>query len=607
MNRRRPRLLAAVTAALLAVGGLVAGASPAAADGELTVSGHGWGHGRGMGQWGALGYAVDHGWSYTRILDHYYSNTTMGSVGDAEMTVELLALTGKPLVVVGKDVRVNGTRIGTAARLTLQPGGTVKVERGTGCVSTWQSVAGAFAANATRVTNGSTGTTLDDLLRVCEASGERAYRGSLSVVSHAGQQLTINHLPTEAYLRGVVPRESPAYWADLGGGRGAEALKAQAVAARSYARSSVRPSGALTCDTTACQVYRGAGLKTAGWDPYEDRRTDAAITATAGQVRMLRGAVARTEFSSSTGGWTAGGVFPAVEDLGDDITSNPNHDWSVTMPLSTVASRLGTGTITSIAVTGRNGLGAEGGRVTQVTVVSSTGTRTFTGNQVRSRLGLKSDWFSLSATTDEAARKVVVALYEDILGRGPDAAGLEHWTDIVQRTGDARAVARGIVMSTERLHTFIRAEYRAALGRAPEPAGLTHWTGYMQSGTSVPELQVYIYGSDEALLTLGHGDLGRWVDGVYRGILGRPASSSERAHWVDVARRQDRPTVVHAVAMSDEAGLRRLDSYYARMLDRAPDASGIGTYLPLMRGNGDFLLPIEIGGSPEYWMKAQTR
>ena len=62
------------------------------------------------------------------------------------------------------------------------------------------------------------------------------------------------------YLRGVVPRESPASWGDASGGKGMAALQAQAVAARSYAAAQNRYSWAQTCDYQNCQVYGGAGL-----------------------------------------------------------------------------------------------------------------------------------------------------------------------------------------------------------------------------------------------------------------------------------------------------------------------------------------------------------
>ncbi|NBO84184.1 MAG: hypothetical protein EBV14_02360, partial [Actinobacteria bacterium] len=99
---------------------------------------------------------------------------------------------------------------------------------------------------------------------------------------------TINAVNMEAYLRGVVPRESPAGWGDAVGGAGMNALRAQAVAARSYASTENRyPGLAHTCDTMDCQVYGGAGLREGvSEQPYslEDPRTDLAIAETAGVV-----------------------------------------------------------------------------------------------------------------------------------------------------------------------------------------------------------------------------------------------------------------------------------------------------------------------------------
>lgn len=610
--RRFVRFVTVVACAALLATGLPA--VPAqAADGQLTISGRGYGHGRGMGQYGAYGYAVDKGWAYDAILKHYYGGTSLaGDAGNPKILVELTRFTGSDTILTGTGLTVGGTAVGQAAVLLRKTAaGTVDVYRGTGCAGPWSAKPWKTLASGVEVGTTGSQSSQANLVRMCESGTAKGYRGTITVTVVNGTQYTLNRVEVDAYLRGVVPRESPASWGDAAGGKGLQALKAQAVAARSYALSSgTRASGALTCDTTTCQVYGGAltwsGTSTTS---IEDARTDRSISETSGQVmRATNGSIARTEFSSSTGGWTVGGVFPAVEDLGDATASNPNRTWSTTVSYSAVAKALGTGTIRSVTVSARNGLGADGGRVTQVTVTTTSGATTkVTGSAFRSALGLKSDWFTLSGTSGQEAEAVVRALYQDILGREPDAEGLKTWTDLVARTGDARQVAQGIVMSTERLHTFIRAEYAAALKRAPEPAGLAHWTSYMQAGTNVPELQVYIYASDEALLNLGRGDLGTWVDGVYRGILGRAAGASERSYWAGVAARVDRPTVVRSIAMSDEAGLRRLDGYYETMLQRDPDSSGVSTYLPLMRGNGDFLLPIQIGGSPEYWMRAQVR
>ena len=85
------------------------GAANAFAPDIITVEGRGWGHGRGLQQWGALGYAVDHFWSYEQILQHYYSNTTSSAIADREIKVhitrnnemDLLVTSAMPFTVEG--------------------------------------------------------------------------------------------------------------------------------------------------------------------------------------------------------------------------------------------------------------------------------------------------------------------------------------------------------------------------------------------------------------------------------------------------------------------------------------------------------------------------
>ncbi|MBA2626370.1 MAG: stage II sporulation protein, partial [Acidimicrobiia bacterium] len=122
-------------------------------------------------------------------------------------------------------------------------------------------------------------------------------------------------------------------------------------------------------------------------------RTDRAIARTAGIVRIRDGAVARTEFSSSTGGWSAGGVFPPVEDLADATPSNPNHDWTARVPAASIEAAYGRGQLLGVKVVSRNGLGDWGGRALQVRVNLTGGTVLVTGDEFRSRFALKSNWF----------------------------------------------------------------------------------------------------------------------------------------------------------------------------------------------------------------------
>jgi SpoIID/LytB domain protein len=362
-----------------------------------------------MGQYGALGYAVDHGWSTQKIINYYYAPGSLATDGgNPSQTVEISAVTGSVTEVLGAGLAVNGTTINAPAVRLVRDGSDQKfnVYTGTGCSpSTWTK---HEALNAKRLAEAEITTTetsdISKMLRVCQSGNDVAYRGK--IVAKVGKNsagaytsYTVNVLPMQSYLRGVVPRESPASWADVGGGKGAAALRAQAVAARSYAMSENRSTYYKTCDTTSCQVYKGAGwfVDDKTFTVLEDSRSNKAIDDTNGWYVKLGGKAARTEFSSSTGGWTAGGTFNAVQDQGDGIASNPNRNWSATMKVTDIASALGVGTLSSIAITGRNGLGADGGRVTEVTVKSGSTTKKFTGNEIRSKLGLKSDWFTFSA------------------------------------------------------------------------------------------------------------------------------------------------------------------------------------------------------------------
>ncbi|MGX5655258.1 SpoIID/LytB domain-containing protein [Geodermatophilus nigrescens] len=402
MFRSLRRLSLAAVCSLALLTGLEGGLPSASAADSVVLAGHGYGHGRGLSQWGALGYAVDHGWNWAQILDHYYGGTATGTAGNPEMTVRLTALDGASSVTVTSSrdfwvgdaagaYRISG---GDAATLTRAGAGWTLTARRGGCSGAVAGGAVPLPAVPEAAPAADPGADARAPLTTCQNG--RGYRGKLRFVVDAGATRVVDVLDTESYLRGVVPRESPAGWADQGGGRGIEALRAQAVAARSYALSESRASYAKTCDTTSCQVYGGAALNGA-W--VEDGRTDRAIADTAGVVRRNgSGAVVRTEFSSSSGGWTAGGQFTAVADLGD--TRSPYHDWQVTVTAAQVqAAWPAIGSFVDLRVTGRNGLGADGGRVTSVQVVGTAGTVTASGNDVRSRLGLRSDWFSPVGTS----------------------------------------------------------------------------------------------------------------------------------------------------------------------------------------------------------------
>jgi SpoIID/LytB domain protein len=379
---------------LLVVGGVVlaAPAPPAlAAPEDVPITGHGFGHGRGLSQWGAFGYATQFGWTHQQILARYYSNAGTADIGNPQVTVRLLALDNRPLSVTsGQAFVVDGRQLaaGTAAQISRNADGTWQLTTRSSC--TGPVTGSAVIGQPTATTVAAPGNDVTRMLTLC-APEARAYRGALTVVWD-GALHTVNRLPMEDYLRGVVPRESPASWGDAAGGAGINALRAQAVAARSFAQAENRYPYAKTCDSTTCQVYGGAGLNGVR---IEDARTDRAVADTSGDVMTLGGQVARTEFHSSSGGWTAGGTFPAVLDEGD--VASPYHNWAVTLTRSGIAAAFGVGPLQSITVLSRNGLGADGGRVLSVRVTGTTRSVVVDGNTFRTALGLRSDWFTVGS------------------------------------------------------------------------------------------------------------------------------------------------------------------------------------------------------------------
>ncbi len=379
--------------------------------GQVTFTGHGWGHGRGMGQYGALGYAIDHGWSTDQILNHFYGGTAKATQpSDVTQRVYLTGSAGQELVVQQTDqiLRVDGYGADVGAvRIARVGANSFRVWRGTGCGGPWTEIGvrGGPVRVWSRV-GPESDTDISRLLQHCVAGGVRYYRGDLRAVegslSGTSTIRTINALGGEQVLRAIVPNEMPASWASLGGGAGVHALRAQAVAARSYMLSPDTRWGswATTCDSTQCQVYRGYGFRAAGMSTVareEHALSDAAIAATERQVRKHgNGTIARTEFSSSTGGWTAGGTFPAVVDAGDDVSNNARHTWTVIKTADQIEAAIGggRGDFVRFDQWSRNGLGDMGGRVLMVRVVFTGGSVTLTGDQVRSALGLNSNWFT---------------------------------------------------------------------------------------------------------------------------------------------------------------------------------------------------------------------
>jgi SpoIID/LytB domain protein len=385
-----------------AVTATVASAYPTA---TVSLIGHGWGHGIGMGQWGALGYAVGQDGvqgptKYQDIVSHYYAGTALTNLTSGQDATNVkIALTendGHDLIATAPGgVSVPGSSGSAPAVLFHQSGSTFNVETGLGCAGPWTAGATGIAQPTTVASGGGT-------IQLCQPGGNLTVHGSLTALVVSGTAHTVNTLPLEQYTTDTAPGESPSTWGSLGAAGpqgqawGFQELEAQAVAVRSYVMSNLGGWGgyADTCDLV-CQTYRGT--------KWESSITNLAATDTAGQVMETPGGkVAVTQYSASTGGYTAGNQFPSVPDLGDAIclpgACNPNHTWHVQIPVSQVESTFPQiGVLQAVTVTARNGFGDLGGRVVSMSITGTTGSVNVTGNGFAAKFNLNSNWFAVTS------------------------------------------------------------------------------------------------------------------------------------------------------------------------------------------------------------------
>ncbi|MFE6922718.1 SpoIID/LytB domain-containing protein [Nocardia sp. NPDC057663] len=247
------------------------------------------GHGRGMSQVGAFDSARE-GWTAEEILGHYYPGAELGQVGPTTIGVRLQAQDDATLdTYAAAGAQVAGRMIGPgeAAHLTPLPDGGASIVVTTGCDGEvlWQA---ATDDPYVYPVDAGPGRPPDEHLTLC---GGTAYRGALGVALEGGAYRTVNQVDLDDYLAGLLPAEMQANWADQGA---FEALRAQAIAARSYALAEDRYSYAQTCDTTDCQVYPGT--------VKEDSRTTEAVAATTGTVLLRDGLILRSEYSAAPDG-----------------------------------------------------------------------------------------------------------------------------------------------------------------------------------------------------------------------------------------------------------------------------------------------------------------
>lgn len=272
---------------------------PAPLPDTITFYGRGYGHGVGMSQYGAYGRAVA-GQSYLAILAHYYQGTTYSTTTNREARILVLsgfiATSTTPLRLYGRggSWTIDGIAktFPADAMLRLIPTGVsgAMTWRLLVTASTGSTLYEAATTGNLRMRPAETATVLQ--LYSKPTSYDR-YRGVLHLRASttSGSTNVVNELPLEMYLRGVVPVEMSYTWPIA-------ALRAQAVAARSYAAIRLHPTTGTfdLYDDTRSQVYRGVLA--------EHSTTNNAISSTALGVLRYGTTVASTLYHSAGGGAT---------------------------------------------------------------------------------------------------------------------------------------------------------------------------------------------------------------------------------------------------------------------------------------------------------------
>jgi SpoIID/LytB domain protein len=360
---------------------------------QITVTGHGYGHGIGMSQYGAQG-AAKQGVTYDKILSRYYPGTTLGTK-TGSIRVLISQDTTDPVTIAGRSGLVfRNVSAGKTLNLPTTIGGaTVTRWRilqltsdKTQSTLQYRTTGDYHSYLSTRWTGNGQFENPSTMSLIMDDGSAVKYRGALrSAVPSAGSTArnTVNIVPIEYYVRGVIAAEMPSSWMP-------EALKAQSVAARTYGVRSITSSRYYDiCSTTACQVYGGASRETT--------TTTAAAVATTGKILTYGGTPAFTQFSSSSGGYTAAGSQPylkIVSDPWDNWSGNANHTWTATVTAARIEKAYpAIGTLKQLKIATRNGSGDWGGRVSTISLVGSLKTVTISGDSARSAFGLKSNWF----------------------------------------------------------------------------------------------------------------------------------------------------------------------------------------------------------------------
>jgi stage II sporulation protein D len=374
---------------------------------RYVVRGAGFGHGVGMSQYGAYGFAQK-GMRYNAILAHYYRGTKLGPAPSRPVRV-LLQASRSSVRFRGVGRTSTGTQLNRGVTYTARraSGGRVSLVGGGKRVGTFRAPLRVMQAGSPiRLMGGA-----------INGISSGTYRSSLELSPGAAGGVTaVNALPIDSYVRGVVAGEMPTSWH-------LEALKAQAVTARTYALATRKNEKLFDqYPDTRSQVYRGVRGETS--------RSNAAVRGTAGKIVTYRGKPAVTFYFSTSGGRTEnvelsglGGVarpwLKSVADPYDKIS--PRHRWRFRFTAAALGARLGApGRFRKVRVLRRG----RSPRIVRARVYGSRGSRVVTGAQIRARLGLYDSWAYFTKVSTSQVRRARTSRALGLLPSFPEIEGV---------------------------------------------------------------------------------------------------------------------------------------------------------------------------------------
>jgi stage II sporulation protein D len=360
---------------------LLASLYPVAAQASVSwiVHGRGFGHGVGMSAYGAYGYAKQ-GKGYRFILGHYYAGTSLGTLEGTRVVRVLLDISGG-------DVGFSGATSACGER--LDPRRSYEAHRAGNTVKLRSSAGKPLAACGRKLRAAGPGKVTID--------GYGTYRGALETVpteSQAGSLNVVNALAVDAYVKGVIPNESPPSWPMA-------ELKAQAVASRSFALTSgVGGNGFDLYADTRSQVYKGLESEYAS--------SNEAAEQTRGQVVTYNGHIAQTLFSACSGGHTesiqnvfGGPAIPYLQGVPDPFDHYcPLHEWTLKFSGPEISEKLSghlQGRLKKVVVTKRG----VSPRIIEAKLYGTGGVSTVTGTDLEVALGGYDTWMTFEKVVSQ--------------------------------------------------------------------------------------------------------------------------------------------------------------------------------------------------------------